>query len=41
MDLSRIKGVGEAVTKELSSLGIQTIAQLLDNYPRLFDGYIN
>lgn len=39
MDLSKIKGVGEVVTKELSSLGIQTIAQLLDNYPRRYEDY--
>ena len=36
-----LKGVGEEVAKKLSILGIRTLSDLIENYPRRYDDYSN
>jgi ATP-dependent DNA helicase RecG len=37
--VENLKGVGEAVAKKLRSIGIETVADLIDYYPRTYDDY--
>ncbi len=37
--IQSLKGVGEAVAKLYAHLGIRTVAQLIDYYPRAYDDY--
>lgn len=37
--LTDVKGVGPEVAKKLAGLGLQTIADLIDYYPRRYDDY--
>lgn len=37
--LTAIKGVGPGVAAKLSTLGLQTVGDLIDNYPRRYDDY--
>ncbi|MGZ6004997.1 MAG: ATP-dependent DNA helicase RecG [Candidatus Saccharimonadales bacterium] len=37
--LTEIKGVGDAVAKKFAVLGIKTIAELIDYYPRRYEDY--
>src|SRR6478672_650269 len=45
MELTRpvtdLKGVGDELAKKLGILGIQTIGDLIDNFPRRYDDYSN
>ncbi len=37
--LSRLKGVGEVVDTQLAALGLETVADLLDYFPRRYDDF--
>ncbi|HET6864181.1 MAG TPA: ATP-dependent DNA helicase RecG [Candidatus Saccharimonadales bacterium] len=37
--VTELKGVGESIAQKLSILGIKTIADLIDDYPRRYDDY--
>ncbi|MGZ6005752.1 MAG: ATP-dependent DNA helicase RecG [Candidatus Saccharimonadales bacterium] len=39
--LTDIKGVGPELAKKFATLGVQTVAELLDYYPRRYDDYSN
>lgn len=39
--ISELKGVGEETAKNLASLGIRTIGDLIDNVPRRYEDYSN
>lgn len=39
MSLSSLKGVGEAVSKKLAVLGLKTVEDLIDYYPRRYDDF--
>lgn len=38
-EITAIKGVGSAMAKQLKLLGIETVEQLLDNFPRRYEDY--
>jgi ATP-dependent DNA helicase RecG len=37
--VTRIKGVGEELAKKLASIGVQTVAELIENFPRRYEDY--
>ena len=37
--ITSVKGVGEQVAKKLAGLGIHTVADLIDYYPRKYNDY--
>jgi ATP-dependent DNA helicase RecG len=37
--VSKLKGVGDQVAKKLAALGVRTVGELVDNYPRRYDDY--
>jgi len=39
--VTELKGVGEALAKKLAILGIKTVFDLIDNYPRRYEDYSN
>jgi len=39
--LTELKGVGEALAKKFAVLGLHTVADLIDYYPRRYDDYSN
>jgi ATP-dependent DNA helicase RecG len=39
--VTELKGVGDEVAKKLAQLGIKTVGDLLNNYPRRYEDYSN
>ena len=37
--VTELRGVGDELAKKLAILGVQTIGQLIDNFPRRYDDY--
>ena len=39
--ITELKGVGEELAKKLAVLGVKTIGDLIDNFPRRYEDYSN